>query len=281
MITYIATNTINGKFYVGSTKNFEERKKAHFNSKENYPFQNAIRKNPEAFIWECWEDESDKREMEQALLDMWFGKEQCYNLSKNAYAPTPSPYRSEEHRKNIGLAHKGKIVSQETKEKISRSKKGKKLSEEHKAKLSEIQKEVQNRPELKKQKADKMRGRKRTEEQKQRMRDICKEVHNRPEVRAKKSKALKGKPKSPESVAKGAKTRTGVKLGPWSEGRKQKHKETFENDKIRKKMSESAKANKYMDPDHPELGTHNAGNLVIKQKALGYPHGKENRVRIE
>lgn len=38
---------------------------------------------------------------------------------------------------------------------------------------------------------------------------------------------------------------------------------------------------KWEDPDHPEIGQHNSGVLVRKQKALGYPHGKENRVRIE
>jgi hypothetical protein len=37
----------------------------------------------------------------------------------------------------------------------------------------------------------------------------------------------------------------------------------------------------FMDPDHPELGIHNAGNLVRKQKARGYPYGKENRVKVE
>jgi hypothetical protein len=34
------------------------------------------------------------------------------------------------------------------------------------------------------------------------------------------------------------------------------------------------------DPQHPELGRHNAGNLVKKQKSKGYPHGKENRRRV-
>ena len=37
---------------------------------------------------------------------------------------------------------------------------------------------------------------------------------------------------------------------------------------------------KWFDPDHPELGMHNAGNLVLKQKAAGLPHGKENRKRF-
>jgi hypothetical protein len=37
---------------------------------------------------------------------------------------------------------------------------------------------------------------------------------------------------------------------------------------------------KWMDPNHPELGVHNPGNLVKLQKRLGLPHGKENRKRI-
>ncbi len=37
---------------------------------------------------------------------------------------------------------------------------------------------------------------------------------------------------------------------------------------------------KWFDPDHPELGEHNAGVLTRKQKKLGYPHGKENRKRV-
>jgi hypothetical protein len=37
---------------------------------------------------------------------------------------------------------------------------------------------------------------------------------------------------------------------------------------------------KWMDPDHPELGVHNAGVLVRKQKKLGLPYGKENRKKV-
>ena len=84
MNTYKATNTTNGKFYIGSTTDFERRKKAHLNSKENYPFQRALRKDPNVFEWEVWSDDHDEPVLEQALLDMWFGKEQCYNLSPTA-----------------------------------------------------------------------------------------------------------------------------------------------------------------------------------------------------
>jgi hypothetical protein len=60
MDTYKATNTTNGKFYIGSTTNFGRRKIEHLGCTENYPFQNALRKNPEAFEWEVWSDDSDE-----------------------------------------------------------------------------------------------------------------------------------------------------------------------------------------------------------------------------
>lgn len=90
MITYIATNTLNGKFYIGSTVNFSKRKNNHLRSKLNYPFQSALRRHPDKFIWETWDDDSDEPILEQALLDMWFGKECCYNLNPVASRPPQS-----------------------------------------------------------------------------------------------------------------------------------------------------------------------------------------------
>lgn len=40
-------------------------------------------------------------------------------------------------------------------------------------------------------------------------------------------------------------------------------------------------AYKYVDPDHPELGTHAAPVLVRMQKRRNYPYSPENRVRVE
>jgi group I intron endonuclease len=87
MITYIATNTINGKFYIGSTVNFKKRKINHLTCKVKSHFHHALRKNPEAFVWETFEDNYSEPVLEQALLDMWFGKEQCYNLNPKADRP--------------------------------------------------------------------------------------------------------------------------------------------------------------------------------------------------
>jgi len=46
------------------------------------------------------------------------------------------------------------------------------------------------------------------------------------------------------------------------------------------KAAEAMNSQKWKDPFHPELGEHNSGVLVRKQKRQGYPHSKENRVRV-
>lgn len=127
MYTYKATNTSNGKFYIGSTTDFEKRKRQHLSCKESYPFQNALRKNPELFEWEVWEDDSKDPALEQALLDMWFGKEQCYNLNPLASVPPSWKGRkqSEEHVKKRTKIQKGRVKSPEECRKISEAKKGK------------------------------------------------------------------------------------------------------------------------------------------------------------
>jgi len=94
MITYIATNTQNGKFYIGSTTNFLKRQKQHLLSKRNTPFHNSLRKSPDTFVWEVFEDDSDNAILEQSLLDMWFGVEQCYNLSPFSDRPKNNPESS-------------------------------------------------------------------------------------------------------------------------------------------------------------------------------------------
>ena len=47
------------------------------------------------------------------------------------------------------------------------------------------------------------------------------------------------------------------------------------------KGAAASHAQKWRDPDHPELGEHSAGTLALKQKSRGYSHGKKNRVRVE
>lgn len=88
MITYAAINLTNKKFYVGSTIDFEGRVKKHHSSRDDYPFQNSLRKDPENFYWIVSEDDGlDTREEEQYYLDFYHGTAWCYNLNPSAAVP--------------------------------------------------------------------------------------------------------------------------------------------------------------------------------------------------
>jgi hypothetical protein len=174
MITYRATNILNGKFYIGSSRNlvsYEKRKKSHLRGKGDYPFQRALRKNLEAFEWEYVEDDCEKPVLEQAQLDQWYGKEQCYNLNPFAdrgpdrtgkkqpdgwgkrhsdkLRGRPNPgvsialrgrSRPEEVKKKISIANTGKVRTQEVKDRISATLTGTSWgthTEEHKNNMSD------------------------------------------------------------------------------------------------------------------------------------------------
>ena len=145
MITYIARNTLNGKFYIGSTTNLEKRKKHHLQSNKNYPFQNALKAHPETFEWEAIEDDCDEPVLEQALLDMFHGKDMCYNLNPSASIPPNARglKRSEWHINRIKETKRGDnnpMKRPEVREKNAATKRGKKQSPETIAKRAKAMK---------------------------------------------------------------------------------------------------------------------------------------------
>jgi group I intron endonuclease len=97
MITYVPINLSNKKFYIGSTVNFDRRWQGHMTSTSNYPFQNALRRNPDNFFVLISEDDGlETREEEQFYLDFYHGSEHCYNISKNTLAPMHGRTHSKE-----------------------------------------------------------------------------------------------------------------------------------------------------------------------------------------
>jgi group I intron endonuclease len=169
MIIYKATNTVNGKYYIGKTKNsLESRKKTHklASTKKDWLFYRAINKHGfDNFKWEIIIECYDVKKLNELEKKYISENHNGYNVAKGGDGgDTISNHPNRETlRENISKFHKGKILSEEHKEKISEAHKGKtkdwakdtakkmsegnkgkpsklkgsELSEEHKEKISE------------------------------------------------------------------------------------------------------------------------------------------------
>lgn len=245
MDTYKATNTTNGKFYIGSTTNFEKRKREHLRSDKNYPFQNALRKNPDAFEWEVWSDDSDEPILEQALLDMWFGKECCYNLNPSAKHP---PRGSEASAK----AAKATMIKLNS-EKDSQ---GRSIIAVEAAKKAHSQKDAKGRSVLGVKNAERM--------------------HAEKDENGKSLVAIENNRKIHAEKNSEGKSINAVKASERAHANKDSMGRSVHGVESAKRLHSV----KWEDPDHPELGHQNPANLIRMQKARGLPHGKENRRRV-
>ena len=135
--------TIGRWFYWGSTNNFCRRKKEHLSllrtgKHRNSILQNAYNKH-NLFEFEIIAnvEQQELAEWEQELIDVWFGSENCANLSPIVGIPagtkgkTRKPH-SEEAKVRMSAAAKGKLATYGFKHK--------KHSEETKARMSAARK---------------------------------------------------------------------------------------------------------------------------------------------
>lgn len=141
---YLRTNRINGKKYVGQATNLEVRQKTwksknHYAGKAIYNARNKYGVDNFGFeiLKECDDKELDyweKYYIKELNTKVPYG----YNMTDGGEASwVKGKHLSEEHKKKIGKANKGKKRSTEAKRKWSEAHKGKHLSEEHKKKISE------------------------------------------------------------------------------------------------------------------------------------------------
>jgi len=169
MYIYQITNTINGKIYIGkTTRTIEERFQGHIydaNRQRRTYLHRAIRKyGTDAFTITELESGFDSEDaLNEAEIRYISELNPHYNMTaggdgKSGFTFTQSEEArkkisdahkgrklSEEHKRKIGEAFKGRKQSEETKRKISETLKGRKFSEETKRKMSEAKKDKNRR----------------------------------------------------------------------------------------------------------------------------------------
>lgn len=145
-VIYKITSKANDKKYVGSTENFERRKRQHIstlksNEHRNHRLQSEWdRFGEDNFIFEIIDttDTYDKAlEIEQYWMDKYdsFKRENGFNISPTAGNTTGRRLRKSTRMK-LSESHTGKTLSESHKEAISESMKGYVKTREHQEKIT-------------------------------------------------------------------------------------------------------------------------------------------------
>lgn len=149
---YVIKCERNGKIYIGSSNNLrrrwnEHRHELNNNTHCNRYLQNAWNKYGKncfkfSVLELCNVDDLVKREQHWLNVLRPFDKTIGFNLAIDAGASLRNYVFTEQHRRKIGDANKGKVVSQETRAKIGAIHKGKtvEITDEQRAKISAFHK---------------------------------------------------------------------------------------------------------------------------------------------
>jgi len=182
MVIYRITNTVNNKVYIGQTvQNLNDRLNHHFRSNPKLPLYKAhLKYGRKSFIIEI----IDKAETLEELNDKevyWIqyydstNKKNGYNLmtgggNKGRHSDISKRKMSESQKKSMTREKKDKIskaarnISDETRRKMSEAKKGKKQSPELIKKRADARRGYKWTEESKRKSSEKQKGRKFTEE---------------------------------------------------------------------------------------------------------------------
>lgn len=145
---YKILNLADGKFYIGSTKNFSKRWAQHqadliSGNHGNRYLQRAFNKyGKDLFEFQIlsYQEEENLLKEEQILLDFYCKDPSCYNMSRFSSSPMKGRCHSEEAKLKMSMACKGKKASLETKLKMSRAWIGHIVSKETREKISRANK---------------------------------------------------------------------------------------------------------------------------------------------
>ena len=238
---YMIRNKVNGKMYIGQAIDIEgvrwktHRRELKGDYHENKHLQNAWNKYGQdnfefSILLECEESQLNTYEEYYIFELMTYDSRIGYNKNYGGSSGKPT----EETKKKLSEAGKGRQHTEETKKKMSEAKKGKSFSEEHRKKLSEnnIWNDKKRCEEARKKISEANKGRTLSDETKKKISESQKGEnnpnygkHRTEETRIKISKSHKGKTLSEETKQKISESQKGKTL----------------SEETKKKISESQK----------------------------------------
>ena len=200
---YKITNLVNGKVYIGASKNIEKRWWGHkrctdspiHSDLETYGLDNfkfeVLLECPEDMLcqWErdmiCLYDADDPEKGYNSPKDRPYSLKRNESLKghklseetkrriSESHKGKSSGYKGHKHtdevKRKMSEAHKGHKLSEETKRRISEARKGKSFSEEHKRKMSESHKGITHSEEAKRKISEARKGITHSEEAKRKI----------------------------------------------------------------------------------------------------------------
>lgn len=160
---YVIRNIVNTKVYVGQTKNPKSRKADHFcaarSGNSNYHIHRSMHLHGvENFSFEileeCEDDVTNERERHWIAHFDSFNPEKGYNLTKGG---DQNFEISDETRKRMSVAKRGKPLSEQNRKNLWRSR-DRKFSNQHRLNLSLAAKKRKASDETKKKMSDALKG---------------------------------------------------------------------------------------------------------------------------
>ena len=147
---YKITNTQTGKCYIGSAIRIDRRWNEHKNllqknSHHSQRLQHSWNKHgADYFLFEVLEHVENKEDLisrEQHYMDLYesYVRDRGYNICPTAYSRLGCTL-SEDHKRKISAALKGRVHTAEARERMSKAAKGKIMTDETRRKMSEAHK---------------------------------------------------------------------------------------------------------------------------------------------
>ena len=251
---YMIQNKVNNKMYIGQAVDIEKRWNDHIwnlNNKrnENRHFINAWYKYGEenfkfTILLECKESDLNMYEEYYIFELMTYDPRVGYNKNYGGDSGRPT----EEAKRKMSEAQKGKQLSEEHKRKISESQKGKQFSEEHKRKISEYRKGKRSpmcgkqlSEEHKRKISESQKGKQLSEEHKRKISEYRKGKQHTGETKRKISESLKGKQHTGETKRKISESLKGKRSPMCGKQLSEEHKRKISESQKGKQLSEEHK----------------------------------------